>query len=439
MYGLAPAPQQIFISPDTQLVASNGKVWFFRDADRTTIKPVYRNTGTPSSPVYTQYELNPDGSISLNASGAFPHFVYYYPYTSGGVIDLYYIVAKTSDGLIILAEGNYPTINPDNGQIVFIISTACAGTPDLTDQTQLAEAVSQYVHVSNYYVDGTNTPNTYVAVREGGQSEELPCQLQDGLAIRFAPNGTSTGNCTFTFTTKSGTTTKPLLMPISGDEVPPGAIQGADVHGVKSCGYEFTYRNQEDVWFMTNDPYAATPIIGKVYATDTDPNPPATLINKLTAGGGISIVPSSDNSHVVLSRPFAQNNLTITTPINSTTIINSATDGTNLISQAFTPLSSTSTLEIELIISGDIINLSGSAGAVVYITFNNSTFLANGVLGPNQRAPSMALRAIIANPGVQTYTARFGVSNNTGNVQIQGNLPNIFPAVATLTIKEYHQ
>jgi hypothetical protein len=305
MYGLAPAPQQTFINPDTQQVASNGFVWFYRDADRATIKPVYQNTGTAGNPVYTQYPLNPDGSISLNASGAFPHFVYYFPYTEEGVIDLYYVVAKTSDGLDILAEGNYPTVNVDNGQIVFIISTACDGAPDLADQTQLSEAVSQYVHNANFYIDSSNVANVYTAVRNvaDGERYEMPCQLRDGLIVRFSPNVTNTGDSNFTFTTKAGTTTLPIRQAITGTALDAGMLQGFNTWGVPACGYELTYRQTGgNVWILTNDPHITSNDKGLVYATDADPNPPETLINKLEAGAGISIEPSADDSHVVINQ-----------------------------------------------------------------------------------------------------------------------------------------
>jgi hypothetical protein len=170
VYTLAPAPQQIFINPDTQQVASLGFVWLYRDADRTTIKPAYRNTGTPGNPVYTQVPLNPDNSISLTASGAYPYFIYYYPFDADGQYDLYYIKAETADGSQILAEGNYPTIADIEviSQLIYFIGSACQDTPSLADKTQLAEAVSQYAHVCTFYVDSSTTANVYVATRVGG-------------------------------------------------------------------------------------------------------------------------------------------------------------------------------------------------------------------------------------------------------------------------------
>jgi len=332
MYTLAPATQQLFINPTTQALASDGFVWFYKDSDRTTIKPVYHNTGTPGNPIYTQAPLNPDGSLSLNASGAFPFFIYYYPFDVAGDYDLYYVVAKTSDGIQILAEGNYPTLNDIEvvSQLTYFISTACTATPNLADKTQLAESVSQYVHVVNYYEDSSGTANIYVAAHVSG---ELPCSLSIGMRIRFTPSITNTGASTLTFTTKSGTTTHPILNPVTGTALSANELKGAQSYFQPTAELEYV---PGQGWFLMSTPEGSSPTyLYQVKAVAADPTPDF-LVEKVIEGAGISVVLSGDNTHLTVNQRIidikTQGVLTTTTVLNG-----SVTSGAIILTSAFIP------------------------------------------------------------------------------------------------------
>lgn len=79
--------EQLFVDKVTGNPLSGGKVYFYKDNDRNTLKPVYQLTGTPGNYTYTALP-NP---VILNTVGAFPEAVYYYPFDEDGAIELYYI------------------------------------------------------------------------------------------------------------------------------------------------------------------------------------------------------------------------------------------------------------------------------------------------------------------------------------------------------------
>lgn len=90
---IAPSPQTYFVDKTTGFPLANGKVYFYSDVNRSTLKPVYTITGSP--PNYNYVALpNP---ITLSSVGTFIDgtnndiTVYYKPYDSNDNPELYYI------------------------------------------------------------------------------------------------------------------------------------------------------------------------------------------------------------------------------------------------------------------------------------------------------------------------------------------------------------
>lgn len=107
---------QYFVDKDTGLPLANGTLEFYRDTSRVTPKTVYQLTGTP--PDYTFTALpNP---ITLSAVGTIENagndnvVIYYFPYDDDGDVDLYYIVAKDSDGVEQWTREAWPNISEGN-------------------------------------------------------------------------------------------------------------------------------------------------------------------------------------------------------------------------------------------------------------------------------------------------------------------------------------
>lgn len=430
MYTLAPAPQQLFISPDDQALASNGFVWFYRDADRTTIKPVYRNTGTPGNPVYTQVELNPDKSISLTASGSFPFFIYYYPFDAEGNYDLYYVVAKTSDGIEILAEGNYPTLNDIEiaSQIRFFINSAC-GAADLSDQTQLAESVSQYAMVAPYFVDNQpGVANVYVANRRGGENEEIPCNLPEGLRVRFLPTKTNTGPSTFTFTTKQGTTTFPIYNPITGSPLVGGEIEGTDSFQ-PTIELEWQPNNLGGVWFLMATPKGASPTeTYKVLADASDESAPGYLNEKISSGPGITMNLSDANEHVQVN--FSKY-VSAIEKVSVTSEINSSVTSGYILSQLTVNFAIN---DCDILLKAIIPSFYAHTGPNAFAIFrihDGTTILCQSILGDGGGVvpySSASLSAFCDYTGTaKTFYLTCGVYPGSG-AQIDVMTPNLFPS-----------
>lgn len=93
--------EDVLLDKDTGAPLSGGLVYFYRDSQRGTPKPVWQITGT--SPNYTFTQLpNP---IVLSAIGTFedsldnPVIPYFYPFDAAGAVDLYYINVTNANGV----------------------------------------------------------------------------------------------------------------------------------------------------------------------------------------------------------------------------------------------------------------------------------------------------------------------------------------------------
>lgn len=111
LYVIAPSLEMYFVDKDTGAPLAGGQVFFYSDVNRTTPKPVYEITGPPD---YTYTALpNP---VTLSAVGTFQDasganvLPYYFPYTSGGAVELYYIQVYDSNGVFQFDRQAWPNI-----------------------------------------------------------------------------------------------------------------------------------------------------------------------------------------------------------------------------------------------------------------------------------------------------------------------------------------
>jgi hypothetical protein len=83
----SPVLQHVFIDKDTATPLVAGKVYFYEDNDRSTLKDIYVNSGTPGNPDY----VVTDNPQVLDSSGSFSDMVYLYPYDENGSIQQYFV------------------------------------------------------------------------------------------------------------------------------------------------------------------------------------------------------------------------------------------------------------------------------------------------------------------------------------------------------------
>lgn len=105
-YLLAPALEQLFVDKDTRELLANGRITFYKDRDRATLKPVYEYTGSPSQPQYAALP-NP---LYLTPAGDFDRPIYYYPYDEKGRVEQYFIVIENSAGVLQRTISAYPSV-----------------------------------------------------------------------------------------------------------------------------------------------------------------------------------------------------------------------------------------------------------------------------------------------------------------------------------------
>lgn len=90
--------QEYFVDKGTGDPLAAGVVTFYEDNNRTTLKPIYKLTGTPGNYTYTPIP-NPNtlSSIGTIQDGSGNDVVaYFFPYDAAGNIDLYYVKIENS-------------------------------------------------------------------------------------------------------------------------------------------------------------------------------------------------------------------------------------------------------------------------------------------------------------------------------------------------------
>lgn len=117
--------EDVLLDKDTGAPLSGGKVYFFRDSQRSTPKPVYQITG--AYPVYTYVPLpNP---VILSSIGTFedamgnPVIPYFYPYDANLDPDYYFVRVTSSDDVPQFTRENVP-FNPleNNSEVLNVIT-----------------------------------------------------------------------------------------------------------------------------------------------------------------------------------------------------------------------------------------------------------------------------------------------------------------------------
>ncbi len=99
-YVVAPSLQMYFVDKNTGFPLAQGKVFFYRDTNRTEPKAVYELQGNQANYTYAPLPnpiiLSNVGTIQDNTGADV--LPYYYPYDQFGNEDLYYIVVQDSNG-----------------------------------------------------------------------------------------------------------------------------------------------------------------------------------------------------------------------------------------------------------------------------------------------------------------------------------------------------
>lgn len=120
-YFISAPLNQFFIDKDSGLPLQEGTLTFYRDSARTETKAVYQLAGTPANYSYTSLS-NP---VTLSSVGTVENaandnvILYFYPYEgtpeqASGVLDLYYIVCKSKDGVTQWTREGWPNVSSAN-------------------------------------------------------------------------------------------------------------------------------------------------------------------------------------------------------------------------------------------------------------------------------------------------------------------------------------
>lgn len=157
----SPSLQNIFLNKDDGTLLSAGVVTFYRDVERTILKPIYQQVRLPDN-TYDFVPLN--NPVTLTSIGTYGSNtgedinVYLYPYTGSptdsepGEIDLYYITVYSSDGILELTREAWP---PNVASISNVDSFS-----DSENQIENPQFIITFLPFTNteiYTVSGSNT------------------------------------------------------------------------------------------------------------------------------------------------------------------------------------------------------------------------------------------------------------------------------------------
>lgn len=180
-YFIAPSLQEYFVDKITGLPMSGGKVYFYSDVNRASLKPIYTLSGSAPNYTYTQLPnpviLNAVGTFSSNGSDDV--LPYYYPYDSSNNLELYYIQVYNSDNVHQFDRQAYPNI----------AVTTDEGNINLTNYIPNGQF---WTHNANYTTTsfnyGTSTATVY-NIAPGGWTFERPNTTTSVDTISFARVG----------------------------------------------------------------------------------------------------------------------------------------------------------------------------------------------------------------------------------------------------------
>lgn len=100
-----------FLIDKTTGLPLDGSIEFWKDNDRATPKLVYQLSGSPPNYTYIALPNSMDvvGGNPVNNNGD-NVAIYYFPYDENGLLELYYIVVKDSDGVIQETRAAWPDL-----------------------------------------------------------------------------------------------------------------------------------------------------------------------------------------------------------------------------------------------------------------------------------------------------------------------------------------
>lgn len=101
-----------FVDKDSGLPLAGGTLTFYRDSARNTPKTVFQLSGAPPNYTYTALP-NPVVLSSVGTpqnAGGDNIVIYYFPFDDEGELDLYYVVARDSDGVEQFTREAWPNI-----------------------------------------------------------------------------------------------------------------------------------------------------------------------------------------------------------------------------------------------------------------------------------------------------------------------------------------
>jgi len=101
-----------FVDKDSGLPLAGGTLTFYRDSARNTPKTVFQLSGAPPNYTYTALP-NPIVLSSVGTpqnAGGDNIVIYYFPFDDEGELDLYYVVARDSDGVEQFSREAWPNI-----------------------------------------------------------------------------------------------------------------------------------------------------------------------------------------------------------------------------------------------------------------------------------------------------------------------------------------
>lgn len=180
--------QEYFVDKDSGAPLAAGVVTFYEDASRTTLKPIYRISGSFPSYTYTQL-ANP---VTLSTVGTFQDpntgddiVPYYFPYdgipsASMGTPDLYYITVYSAAGVLQFTRQAWPNVS----------SSSSGATVDFTNYIPNG----QFLAHNNVPANILANPPTIA----GQITQASTIVAQGGWTFERPSNSTATDIVTFT-------------------------------------------------------------------------------------------------------------------------------------------------------------------------------------------------------------------------------------------------
>jgi hypothetical protein len=112
-YIMASALEQFYIDKSSGLPLANGKITFYKDNQRTTLKTICTLSGSPSNyryiPLPNPLRLSAVGTIQdANGNNVLP---FYFPYDEEGNVELYYVTVENERGQLQFTREGWPSLS----------------------------------------------------------------------------------------------------------------------------------------------------------------------------------------------------------------------------------------------------------------------------------------------------------------------------------------